>query len=424
MTSPHLSEPIIIIGGGTFGTSTAYHLAKKNYTNVIVLDRFAVPSKEAAGNDINKVVRTEYPEPLYAKLASDARTIWSDPKGLFAGLYNPSGWIIGVSDRSQAFVDGSIKSAQALGFEPPRLMSTEEIHKRWPVLNGDFQGWSSYWSPNAAWVNARQGIVRMAEEAKKAGVKYISGDAGYAQQLLYDEHQTCIGVKCVNGTNYFGNKIVLAAGAASGRLLDLKGQIVAYGHTVGHIQLNPEEVEKYRTMPMIDHLEGGLLFPPQEDGIMKIGAIHFVTNYAKSYNGLSLPRYRSDNPSDGIPDEIEARLRNWMTEFVPELAQREWVETRICWDGDMPDYHFLITPHPIHKNLEIATGGSAHGFKFLPVLGQYIVEMMEGTLDPEIAKKWKWRPGVTAGDYSTIPHQETSKDLNDMSGWGIPTESL
>lgn len=75
----------------------------------------------------------------------------------------------------------------------------------------------------------------------------------------------------------------------------------------------------------------GILFPPQDDGIMKIGAIHFVTNYAKSYRGMSLPRYRSDNPGDDIPAEIEARLRRWMSEFVPELAQREWVETRICW---------------------------------------------------------------------------------------------
>ncbi|CAI7624668.1 unnamed protein product [Penicillium glandicola] len=418
MPSSPLAEPIIIVGGGTFGTTTAYYLSKKGYKDVIVLDRFPVPSVEAAGNDINKIVRTEYPEPLYTKLASDARDIWSDPNGLFAGLYNPSGWIIAAGDRSAAFIEGSVQSAKALGIEPPRLMSTEEIHQQWPVMNGEFQGWKSYWSPNAAWVNAREGIVRMAREAMAAGVKYISGSSGHAKQLLYDENQTCIGVRCADGTAYFGSQIVLAAGAAAGSLLDLKGQIVAYGHTVGHIQLTPEEVEKYKSMPILDHLEGGILFPPQEDGIMKIGAIHFVTNYAKSFDGLSLPRYRSDNPQDGIPAEIETRLRKWMEECVPELAHREWVETRICWDGDMPDYNFLITPHPTHKNLKIAIGGSAHGFKFLPVLGKYIVEMMEGTLDPEIAQKWKWRPGVRPADYTTNPHQENPKDLNDMPGWG------
>ncbi|KAJ5616272.1 hypothetical protein N7537_001386 [Penicillium hordei] len=424
MVSSQLSEPIIIIGGGTFGTTTAYHLAKKGYTNVVVLDRFPVPSAEAAGNDINKVVRTEYPQDLYTRLASDSRDIWSDPDGLFAGLYNPCGWIIGASDRSQAFIDGSIKSAKANGVEPPRLLSTQEVHQQWPAVNGDLQGWNSYWSPNAAWVNAREAIIRMAREATAAGVKYISGSAGHASQLLYDEHQACIGVKCANGTAYFGSKIVLAAGAAAGSLLNLQGQIVAHGHTVGHIQLTPDEVEKYRSMPILDHLEGGILFPPQEDGIMKIGAIHFVTNYAKSFNGFSLPRYRSDNPEDGIPAEIEAHLRKWMAGCVPELASREWIETRICWDGDMPDYHFLITPHPTHKNLKVAVGGSAHGFKFLPILGKYIVEMMEDALDPEIAQQWKWRPGAKSGDYSTIPHQEVAKDLTRLPGWGEPKSLL
>lgn len=95
-----------------------------------------------------------------------------------------------------------------------------------------------------------------------------------------------------------------------------------------------------------------------------------------------------------------------------------------CRDGDMCDYHFLITPHPTHKNLDLAIGGSAHGFKFLPVLGKYIVAMMEGTLDPDIASKWKWRPGTKPVDYDTNPHPNVPEDLNDMPGWGPSTKSL
>jgi sarcosine oxidase / L-pipecolate oxidase len=96
----------------------------------------------------------------------------------------------------------------------------------------------------------------------------------------------------------------------------------------------------------------------------------------------------------------------------------------ISRDGDMPDYHFLITAHPTHKSLSVAIGGSAHGFKFLPVLGKYIVEMMEGTLDPAIAQKWKWRPGAKTVDFESNPHPDLPEDLNDMPGWGGPTKSL
>lgn len=73
----------------------------------------------------------------------------------------------------------------------------------------------------------------------------------------------------------------------------------------------------------------GLVFPPQEDGIMKISAMHFLTNYDGS--SVSLPRYRADNELDGIPAVLEAQLRKYMTSFLPELADRKWFETRLCW---------------------------------------------------------------------------------------------
>lgn len=73
------SKSILIIGGGTFGTSTAYNLSLRGYNNITVLDRFLVPSVEAAGNDINKVIRSDYAEPLYTKLGNEAITHWVSP---------------------------------------------------------------------------------------------------------------------------------------------------------------------------------------------------------------------------------------------------------------------------------------------------------------------------------------------------------
>ena len=56
-----------------------------------------------------------------------------------------------------------------------------------------------------------------------------------------------------------------------------------------------------------------------------------------------------------------------------------------------PSGNFLITYHPTYKNLFIATGGSGHGFKFFPVIGDKIVAAIEGTLDPELKQIWRWR---------------------------------
>lgn len=55
MAIPNHSS-ILIIGGGTWGCSIAYRLAKRGFENIKVLDANEYPSKESAGNDVNKIM--------------------------------------------------------------------------------------------------------------------------------------------------------------------------------------------------------------------------------------------------------------------------------------------------------------------------------------------------------------------------------
>lgn len=57
---------------------------------------------------------------------------------------------------------------------------------------------------------------------------------------------------------------------------------------------------------------------------------------------------------------------------------------------DRPEGNFLIDYHPEYEGLFLATGGSGHGFKFLPVIGEKIVDAVEGRLDAELRELWKW----------------------------------
>ena len=65
--------------------------------------------------------------------------------------------------------------------------------------------------------------------------------------------------------------------------------------------------------------------------------------------------------------------------------------TRLCFYTDTPTGDFLLTHHPDHPGLFLATGGSGHGFKFLPVLGDKIIAAVEGRLDEEEQALWGWR---------------------------------
>lgn len=73
------SDAILIVGGGAFGLSTAYHLAQKGYSNISVFERDDhIPPRYSAANDLNKIVRAEYEDPFYTDL-----TIVCMPDGIY-----------------------------------------------------------------------------------------------------------------------------------------------------------------------------------------------------------------------------------------------------------------------------------------------------------------------------------------------------
>lgn len=80
----------------------------------------------------------------------------------------------------------------------------------------------------------------------------------------------------------------------------------------------------------------GLCFPPNKDGIMKLATVEWFTNSRNSkIPGVSLPRYRSDHQEDeegcDIPEAYAAKIRMFLNSLLPELADRPWSQTKICW---------------------------------------------------------------------------------------------
>ena len=70
---------------------------------------------------------------------------------------------------------------------------------------------------------------------------------------------------------------------------------------------------------------------------------------------------------------------------------------RFCWDAISRDDNFFVTEHPVANNLYIATIGSFHSYKFLPIIGKYVTEMLEGKLGAEHQKRWAWNRGMDEG---------------------------
>src|SRR5436305_3396785 len=95
------SSQYLIIGAGAFGASTALHLSRKEPSSSIVLiDRSPYPCPIAASNDINKIVRADYADLFYCRVALKALHVWrNDP--LFQPYYHQSGVLSIYASKSQ-----------------------------------------------------------------------------------------------------------------------------------------------------------------------------------------------------------------------------------------------------------------------------------------------------------------------------------
>ena len=249
---------VLIVGGGVFGTSTAYHLSTRGFSDVMVLDRFDAPSKDSAATDLNKVVRADYPNPLYTKLGLEAMDVWKDPDSIFAGLYRESGWIMAANSMTQGWLEGAREVAEKAGRQGVRYMTAGEMKEKWPALTGDFPGWTNLWSPAAGWVPSGQALLRMANAARSNGVKYVFGDSGQVTKLIYGENNTCTGVVSADGTEYFADLVLLATGANTATLVEAKEEVEAQSSAICVIKLEPHEVEKYKDIPIVDEFEQGM----------------------------------------------------------------------------------------------------------------------------------------------------------------------
>jgi glycine/D-amino acid oxidase-like deaminating enzyme len=126
-------------------------------------------------------------------------------------------------------------------------------------------------------------------------------------------------------------------------------------------------------------------FPDVGDGIVKIG------NHGPGY------RMHPDEPID-VPEQHLGRTREFLRETFPDLLDAEVVKSRICLYCDAWDGAFYVDHDPDRPCLVVASGGSGHGFKFAPVLGDLIADVVEHR-ENRFAQRFRWRPrGEISGE--------------------------
>lgn len=396
---------ILIVGAGTWGCSTALHLARRGYKSITVLDPFPVPSPISAGNDINKILElgsfagTDEDEVYVSnKLLEAATAGWlNDP--VFKDYFHETGCILAAtSEDARQHMNSRDGPSEADGWIP--LKTKDDFRATMPegVLTGDFPGWDGWWKKTGSgWVHARKAMQNAAKEATNLGVKFIVGERiGLVEALIY-ENSDIKGALTGDGVRHVADRTILCAGANACALFDMKDQLRPTAWTLAHIKLTSQEAELYRNLPVLFNIELGFFMEPDEDNHdLKIcdehpGYCNWVAGDQNS-NQTSVPFANHQ-----IPLESEERVRRFLRETMPQLADRPFSFARICWCADTPNRAFLISKHPEYPSLVLGVGGSGHGFVHIPAIGGFIADAMEDKLDNKMRHSFRWRPETAVG---------------------------
>jgi monomeric sarcosine oxidase len=352
---------VVVIGAGAFGGWTALHLLRRG-AQVTLLDSWGPGNSRSSSGGDTRVIRAIYgPDRLYVEMVKRAYELWDTmDASTDESLYVETGalWLHRGDD---AYVRSSVPILHDLGF-PVEKVAIDDAKGRYPQI--DFTGVKSAWIEHRAGaLSARRacGVVR--DAFAEAGGIYRTAQAKPGP--LVNGSMTALQLE--DGARIEADVFVFACGPWLGRLFpDVIGDKVLPTRQEVYYFGPPPGSQRYQPGRMPIWIDFG------ERIFYGLPDLH-----GRGFKIADDTRGEAFDPTSGerAPTaEGIARARRLLAERFPELAKAPLVGAEVCQYENSPDGHLIIDRHPQVKNVWLAGGGSGHGFKLSPAVGEMLAE--------------------------------------------------
>ena len=377
------SYDFLIVGAGIYGITTALELNKRGY-QVGMINPDQIPHPLASSTDISKVIRMEYgTDLLYMEMVDQAIDTWHAWNDKFGEeLYHEVGFLMvcraPMETRLNAWDWTSYQNLIARGHHPERIDSAT-LAERFPAFSSNVYV-DGFYHARAGYAESGRVVENLAAQARARGVTIHEGQT--ADEILIADG-AATGIRTREGETFNAGHVIVCAGAHTPYLLpELQTVMHVTGHPVFHLRPSNPERFTAATFPVFSAdiaYSGWYGFP-----------LHPHENVVKIANHGVGVRLHPEHDERVVTDAEEASFRAFLAEAIPSLADEPIVYTRRCVYTDTLDGHFWIDQHPTIKGLSVGTGGSGHGFKFAPVLGELIAAAALGDDHPWL-DRFRWR---------------------------------
>ena len=375
------SSDIVVIGAGAFGIWTALYLQRLG-AKVTVVDLYGAGNSRQTSGGETRGVRTSYGDRPHGRQWTEwaRRSIsrWKqwDEEGeerLLPRLFFQTGDLI-LRGETNTYIADTLSNWDALSV-PYEVLTADEVSARWPWIRYDGLGVALY-EPDAGVVRARRAIESVARVFVENGGRIEVGRA-----VLGGRQGRRLGNITLNsGQNLSADNFIFACGPWFPKVFpDLMANRlrISMGH-VFYFAVPPGDrrfVYPYMPSYGVPGCTGWPALPLDHRGFrVRTGG---------------RPPEDPDRSDRWVAPEYHERPRDILRRHFPDLANAVINETRACHYESSVDRNFIIDTYPELDNVWLAGGGSAEGFKFGPVLGEYIANRVIGEdHEPELASQF------------------------------------
>jgi glycine/D-amino acid oxidase-like deaminating enzyme len=369
-SKPHIA----VIGAGAFGGWTALNLLERG-ARVTLIDAWGPGNSRASSGGETRIIRGTYgPDQPYTEMAARALKLWAKYERRWKKQFLHRCGVLWMAGRDDAFERGSIGCLREAGIKYQEL-SAAVMRKRWSQI--DFQGieWGIF-EPECGYLDARASCAAVVQAFEAKGGEYRQ--AAVATDGL--ETAPLPGLKLSDGSHLNANIYVFACGPwlgtlfpqAIGKLVQAtKQEIFFFGTPAGDPRFSDEQMPVWGDRG--DRFFYGI--PGSDRRGFKI---------ADDTRG---PDFDPTSGERTVDPEILKGVRDYITFRFPALKGAPLVESRACQYEQTPDSHFIVDRHPTNENVWLLGGGSGHGFKHGPAVGEMMAELI--LKDREPAALWR-----------------------------------
>jgi glycine/D-amino acid oxidase-like deaminating enzyme len=311
------------------------------------------------------------PDQPYTAMAARALTLWAKYERRWKRRFlHRSGVLWMASGQDDAFESGSVEALRSAKIKFQEL-SAAQMKKRWPQVNFEGIQWGIF-EPECGYLDARASCQAVVEAFVAEGGKYRQ-----AMALAGDlERGPLRGIALSDGSRLRADYYVFACGPWLGKLFPL---------VIGdNVQSTKQDIFFFGT-PSGDGRFRDSHLPVWGDhrGRFRYGIPGCDDRGFKIADDTRGPAF---DPTDGervVNPETLRDIREYVGFRFPALKNAPLIETRVCQYEQTPDSHFIVDRHPGNENVWLLGGGSGHGFKHGPAIGEMMGRLLLEDRSPE-----------------------------------------